>query len=180
MPDGDLFKAISAGKASVVTDHIDTFTETGIRLKSGDELEADIIVTATGLELLFLGGMSVTVDGEPVDISQRLTYKGMMLEGVPNFALAVGYTNAAWTLKADLTADTVCRILSHMQATGRQATAVNTDTELVEMPLLSLQSGYIQRAAHLSPKQGTVPVAGVPELRQGLPGHEAPARSSTT
>jgi cation diffusion facilitator CzcD-associated flavoprotein CzcO len=156
VPDGDLFKAISAGKASVVTDHIDTFTETGIRLKSGDELEADIIVTATGLELLFLGGMSVTVDGEAVDISQRLTYKGMMLEGVPNFALAVGYTNASWTLKADLTADTVCRILNHMRAVGlRQATAVNTDTELVEMPLLSLQSGYIQRAAHLSPKQGT-------------------------
>ena len=156
VPDGDLFTAIREGRASVVTDHIETFTETGLRLKSGDELEADIVVTATGLELLFLGGMEITVDGGPVDISQRLTYKGMMLEGVPNFALAIGYTNASWTLKCDLTCDYVCRMLNHMRTTGRrQATPVNSDADVVEAPLLSLQSGYIQRSAHLSPKQGS-------------------------
>ena len=128
MPDGDLFKAISAGTASVVTDHIDTFTETGIRLESGAELEADIIVTATGLELLFLGGIELTVDGEPVDIPERLTYKGMMLEGVPNFAMAVGYTNASWTLKCDLTCHYVTRLLNHLRDSRlRQCTPVNDD-----------------------------------------------------
>src|SRR5690606_19294361 len=114
VPDGDLFKAIRAGTASVVTDHIDTFAKTGIRLQSGRELEADIIVTATGLELLFVGGVEVTVDGEPVDFSERLTYKGMMLEGVPNAAVAIGYTNASWTLKCDLTCGYVTRLLNHM------------------------------------------------------------------
>jgi cation diffusion facilitator CzcD-associated flavoprotein CzcO len=103
VPDGDLFTAIREGRASVVTDRIDTFTETGLRLESGAELEADIVITATGLELLFLGGMQLSVDGEPVDVSHKLTYKGMMLEGVPNLAVAVGYTNASWTLKCDLT-----------------------------------------------------------------------------
>ncbi|MBV8690277.1 MAG: NAD(P)/FAD-dependent oxidoreductase, partial [Actinobacteria bacterium] len=103
VPNGDLFKAISDGSASVVTDTVNTFTETGIRLGSGTELPADIVVTATGLELLFIGGIEMTVDGSPVDLPNRLTYKGMMLEDVPNFALAVGYTNASWTLKCDLT-----------------------------------------------------------------------------
>ena len=111
-PDGDLFKAIRNGSVSVVTDHIDTFTERGLLLKSGDELEADIIVTATGLELLFIGGIELCVDGEAVDIASKLVYKGMMLEGVPNLAVAVGYTNASWTLKCDLTCNYVCRLLN--------------------------------------------------------------------
>jgi cation diffusion facilitator CzcD-associated flavoprotein CzcO len=156
VPNGDLFASIREGKASVVTDHIETFTPTGIRLKSGDELEADIIVTATGLDLLFLGGMELTVDGTPVDISERLTYKGMMLEGVPNFSLAIGYTNASWTLKCDLTCDYVCRMLNHMRTTGRrQATPTNDGGQVEAVPLLGLQSGYVQRSAHLFPKQGS-------------------------
>src|SRR5690606_20333670 len=153
VPDGDLFKAIRDGRASVVTDHIDTFTETGIRLRSGEELEADVIVTATGLELLFLGGIELTVDGEPVDVANRLAYKGMMLEGVPNAALAIGYTNASWTLKCDLTCDYVTRLLNHLRATGlRQATPRNHDPSISPEPLLGLQSGYITRAADRFPK----------------------------
>ena len=118
VPDGDLFKSIRAGTASVVTDYIDRFTERGLLLVSGTELEADIIVTATGLELLFLGGIALRVDGEAVDPATRLTYKGMMLEGVPNLAVAVGYINASWTLKCDLTCDYVCRLLNHMRGRG--------------------------------------------------------------
>jgi cation diffusion facilitator CzcD-associated flavoprotein CzcO len=156
VPNGDLFKAISAGTASVVTDHIDTFTETGIQLQSGGHLDADLIVTATGLELLFIGGIEVTVDGEEVDVPSRLTYKGMMLEDVPNFALAVGYTNASWTLKCDLTCDYVCRLLNHMHESGlRQCTPTNTDTDVVPAPLLGLTSGYITRAQDRFPKQGS-------------------------
>jgi monooxygenase len=156
VPNGDLFKAISAGSASVVTDHIDTFTEKGILLTSGTELEADVIVTATGLELLFLGGIALSVNGEGVDPSSRLTYKGMMLEGVPNLALAVGYTNASWTLKCDLTCDYVCRLLNEMRSTGqRQCTPVNHNATAVSGPMLGLTSGYIQRSAHLLPKQGS-------------------------
>ena len=156
VPGGDLFKAIRAGTASVVTDHIDTFTERGIRLQSGAELNADIIVTATGLELQFVGGIELTVDGEKVELADRLTYKGMMLEGVPNLAIAVGYTNASWTLKCDLTCRYVCRLLNHLRATGRrQCTPVNRDPSVVAEPLLGLQSGYIQRAADRLPKQGS-------------------------
>ena len=118
VPNGDLFKAISAGTASVVTDRIERFTESGLLLTSGHELEADIIVTATGLELLFLGGIALSVDGAPVDPATRLTYKGMMIEGVPNMALAIGYTNASWTLKCDLTCDYVCRLLNYMRERG--------------------------------------------------------------
>jgi cation diffusion facilitator CzcD-associated flavoprotein CzcO len=156
VPDGDLFKAITAGTASVVTDHVDTFTETGIRLRSGAELDADIIVAATGLELQFVGGIELTVDGEPVELANRLTYKGMMLEGVPNLALAIGYTNASWTLKCDLTCRYVCRLLNHLRDTDRrQCTPVNHDTSVVAEPLLGLQSGYIQRAADRLPSQGS-------------------------
>jgi len=155
-PDGDLFQAIRRGRASVVTDVIDTFTETGIRLQSGEELEADIVVTATGLELLFLGGVELIVDGEKVNVGERLVYKGMMLEGVPNLAIAVGYTNASWTLKADLTCDYVTRLLNHLRRTGlRQATPVNGDTTVAPAPLLGLMSGYIQRSADRFPKQGS-------------------------
>jgi monooxygenase len=155
-PDGDLFRAIREGRASVVTDTIDTFTETGIRLTSGGELEADIIVTATGLDLLFLGGVALTVDGEDPGVTDRLTYKGMMVEGVPNLAIAIGYTNASWTLKCDLTCDYVCRMLNHMRRTGlRQATPVNTDVGVTGRALLGLSSGYVQRAVDRFPKQGT-------------------------
>jgi cation diffusion facilitator CzcD-associated flavoprotein CzcO len=156
VPDGDLFAAIRDGRASVVTDHIDTFTETGLRLQSGAELRADVVVTATGLELLFLGGIEMTVDGEPVDVSERLAYKGMMLEGVPNLALAIGYTNASWTLKCDLTCQYVVRLLTHMHDTGlRQCTPENHDASVSPQPLLGLQSGYVQRAADRFPKQGS-------------------------
>jgi cation diffusion facilitator CzcD-associated flavoprotein CzcO len=155
-PNGDLFKSIRQGQASVVTDRIDTFTENGLRLESGTELDADVIITATGLELLFLGGLHLSVDGEEVDVANKLSYKGMMLEGVPNLALAFGYTNASWTLKCDLTCDYVCRLLNHMRATGlRQCMPVNADASVSPEPLLGLSSGYIQRSAHLFPKQGS-------------------------
>lgn len=156
VPDGDLFKAIGGGKVSVATDQIDTFTETAVRLLSGDELEADIVVTATGLELLFLGGVDLIVDSEKVDISKRLAYKGMMLEGVPNMAMAIGYTNASWTLKCDLTCQYVTRLLNRMHATGlRQCTAVNEDLSVIPQPLLNLTSGYVLRSADRFPKQGS-------------------------
>ena len=156
VPNGDLFKAIRAGSASVATGHIDTFTEHGIRLQSGQELEADIVVSATGLELLFLGGIEMTIDGEPIDVPSRLTYKGMMLEGVPNLALGVGYTNASWTLKCDLTCDYVMRMLNHMRDKGlRQCTPHNDDASVSPAPLLGLNSGYITRSADKFPKQGS-------------------------
>ena len=155
-PNGDLFKAIKKGTASVVTDHIDTFTERGILLESGAELEADIIVTATGLELLFVGGVEVTVDGEKVDLPNLLTYKGMMLEGVPNVAMAIGYTNASWTLKCDLTCQYVTRLVNHMHETGlRQCTAVNSDPTVTPQPLL----GPVVRLRHPVGRQ--VPEAGL-------------------
>ena len=157
VPNGDLFKSIRDGTASVVTDHIERFTEKGLRLTSGDELEADIIVTATGLQLLFLGGIALSVDGEAVDPASRLTYKGMMLEGVPNMAIAIGYTNASWTLKCDLTCDYVCRLLNHMHEQGQtQCVPRNNDGSVGSGPILGLTSGYIQRSAHLLPKQGSV------------------------
>jgi cation diffusion facilitator CzcD-associated flavoprotein CzcO len=153
--DGELFKAIRTGRASVVTDQIDSFTDKGLRLASGTEIEADVIVTATGLELLFLGGIAVSVDGEAVRLADKMTYKGMMLEGIPNAAMAVGYTNASWTLKCELTCDYVCRLLNHMRDAGlRQCTPINRDPSVVPTPLLPLSSGYVQRAAHAFPKQG--------------------------
>ena len=155
-PNGDLFKAISDGKASVVTDHIKTFTERGLLLESGTELDADVIVTATGLDLLFIGGVELRVDDEVVDIATRLTYKGMMLEGVPNFAIAFGYTNASWTLKCELTCDYVCRLLNEMRASGmRQCTPVNSDDTMKPQNMLSLTSSYVLRSAHKFPKQGS-------------------------
>jgi cation diffusion facilitator CzcD-associated flavoprotein CzcO len=157
VPGGDLFAAIRSGRASVVTDRIDTFTEEGVLLESGAEVEADVVVTATGLELLFLGGIELAVDdGEPVDVAGLLTYKGMMLEGVPNLAVAIGYTNASWTLKCDLTAAHVARLLNHMRARGmRQCMPVNRDPSVMPLPLLDLESGYIRRAADRMPKQGS-------------------------
>lgn len=155
--DGDLFAALRAGTASVVTDGIDRFTSTGVKLSSGAELEADVVVTATGLDMLFIGGIDVSVDGESVDPGSRLLYKGMMVEGVPNLAVALGYANASWTLKADLTSRYVCRLLDHMRATGmRQCTALNRTAHQVEGSVLGLSSGYLQRAADQMPRQGSV------------------------
>ena len=156
VPNGDLFAAIRQGTVSVVTDRIERFTAKGIRLESGAELPADIVVTATGLELLFLGGMQVTVDGEQLDLTQRLVYKGMMLQDVPNLAVSIGYTNASWTLKCDLTCEYVCRLLDRMHRTGqRQCMPVNTDPAVTPEPLLGLNAGYVLRAADRLPKQGT-------------------------
>jgi cation diffusion facilitator CzcD-associated flavoprotein CzcO len=156
VPNGDLFKAICDGDASVVTETIDCITESGIRLDSGEELEADVIVTATGLNLLFLGGMELVVDGEMVDLAKKMAYKGMMLNGVPNCAFTVGYTNASWTLKADLTSEYVCRVLAHMDAHGyRKSVPEVTDPSIEEVPLLDFTSGYVQRSLHEFPKQGS-------------------------
>ena len=156
VPNGDLFKAISAGKASVVTDTITTFDATGIELDSGEHLDADIIITATGLELLFLGGIALTVDGDEVRINDKLSYKGMMLDGVPNLAFAIGYTNASWTLKCDLTCDYVTRLLNHMHHQGlRQCAPDASDAADSDAPVFGLNSGYITRAADRVPRQGT-------------------------
>jgi cation diffusion facilitator CzcD-associated flavoprotein CzcO len=155
VPDGDLFEAINDGRASVVTDHIDTFTSSGIRLESGTELDADIIVSATGLSMLFLGGIELVVDGEKVDPGKRLTYKGMMLQDVPNLAFAIGYTNASWTLKCELTSDYVARLLTRLHETGmRQCTPTGPMDGAEPQPLLPLSSGYVQRAVDAFPKQG--------------------------
>ncbi|MFZ5756173.1 MAG: flavin-containing monooxygenase [Pseudomonadota bacterium] len=155
VPDGDLFRVLRKGKASVVTDHIDTFTEKGIKLKSGTELEADIIITATGLDLQMLGGMQLNVDGKPFDLSQSMNYKGVMFQNLPNLAMMFGYTNASWTLKSDLSSEYVCRLLKHMDKTGnRQCTPRNHDPEVVPVPFVDMQSGYLQRAAGRMPKQG--------------------------
>jgi cation diffusion facilitator CzcD-associated flavoprotein CzcO len=155
VPDGDLFKAISDGRASVVTDRIESFTESGIRLVSGTELPADIIVTATGLKLVPLGGVQFTVDGESIDLSRTVSYKGMMLSGVPNLGLAIGYVNASWTLKADLTSMYVCRLLNYMERRGfRQCTPRCPPGMIGERPLLDLSSGYVARSIQEFPKQG--------------------------
>ena len=156
VPDSDLFKAIGEGKAEVVTDTIASFTENGIRLASGKELEADIIVTATGLKLLALGGAKFSVDGASVDISKAVSYKGMMLSDVPNLALAIGYINASWTLKADLTSMYVCRLLNYMDSHHyRQCTPRLSGDIAGERPLLDLTSGYVQRSIDEFPRQGS-------------------------
>jgi monooxygenase len=156
VPDGDLFRAIRAQRASVVTDESETFTEKGLKLKSGVELEADLIVTATGLNLEVLGGLHITVDGAPVDLARTLNYKGMMFSGVPNLASSFGYTNASWTLKSDLTCEYVCRLLNHMRKHGlRQCTPRNNDPTISEEPWVDFSSGYFQRAMHKFPKQGS-------------------------
>jgi cation diffusion facilitator CzcD-associated flavoprotein CzcO len=155
VPDADLFKAISSGAASVVTDRIATFTETGIQLESGKHLDADIIVTATGLNLQLLGGMSLTVDGKSVDLADTVAYKAVMLAGVPNFAFAFGYTNSSWTLKVGLLCEHFCRLLSHMDAQGYDiARAEVGDPGMQIRPLLDLSAGYVQRALDRMPKQG--------------------------
>jgi cation diffusion facilitator CzcD-associated flavoprotein CzcO len=155
-PDGDLFAAISSGKASVVTDELVEFTGTGLRLASGAELAADIVVTATGLRLLVLGGIRLAVDGRDVKVPETLAYKGMMLSGVPNFAFTIGYTNASWTLKADLVGEYVVRLLRHMDRHGYdQCVPTNDDPTVTERPLLDFQAGYVLRSVHEFPKAGS-------------------------
>jgi monooxygenase len=154
VPDGDLFKAISSGSASIVTDRIETFTAQGITLASGRELLADIVVTATGLNLLMLGGMELEVDGEKVDLAEKVVYKGAMLGGVPNMAMALGYTNASWTLKADLISEYVCRLLRYMDEHGYvRCTPVEPDPNIPREPVLNLKSGYVMRSIDRLPKQ---------------------------
>jgi monooxygenase len=154
VPNNDLFRALRRGRASMVTDTIDTFTEDGLRLGSGRSLDADVIVTATGLNLLTMGGIGFTVDGAPVDVADTVAYKGMMLSGVPNFAFAIGYTNASWTLKVDLASSYLCRLLDHMDAHGYdQVTPVRPDPDLELRPLIDLTSGYVQRSIDQLPKQ---------------------------
>ena len=155
-PDADLFAAIKFGRASVVTDHIETFTETGIRLCSGSELAADIIVTATGLVMQVMSGIELTVEGVPVDLAKTLSYKGSMYSDIPNLASAFGYTNASWTLKAELTAQYVCRLLNYMACHGYiRCTPRIHDPSITAEPMLDFTSGYVQRAIHKLPRQGS-------------------------
>jgi cation diffusion facilitator CzcD-associated flavoprotein CzcO len=158
IPDGDLFRAIRHGRASVATGRIDTFTEHGVRLESGQEIAADIVVTATGLQLLALGGVQLTVDGRDVELPETMAYRSLMLSGVPNFALTIGYTNASWTLKADLTSEYVCRLLRYMDRRGYDVCVpVQDDPEVAERPLLDFAAGYILRSMHEFPKSGSRP-----------------------
>lgn len=156
VPDADLFNAMRNGRVSVVTDHIDTFTETGLLLKSGEHLDADIIVTATGLVMKLFSGMQLVVDNKPVDLPKTLVYKGMMFSDVPNLAFAVGYTNASWTLKCDLTAEYVCRLLNHMDQHGYAVCVPRANDPSVEPePVIDFNSGYVLRAIDTLPRQGS-------------------------
>jgi cation diffusion facilitator CzcD-associated flavoprotein CzcO len=155
VPSGDLFRAIREGKASVTTDRIETFTATGVRLASGEELEADIIVTATGLRLQAFGGIDLDIDGKPVNISKKVAFRGMMLDGVPNMAFLIGYTNASWTLKVGPVCEHFCRLLAHMDELEADTCAVELPyPHMPTRPLLGLKSGYVQRALHELPRQG--------------------------
>ncbi|MFI9403174.1 flavin-containing monooxygenase [Nocardia sp. NPDC052316] len=154
VPDADFFKAMKKGKAEVVTDHIDTFVPEGIRLKSGRILAADIVVTATGLQMLPFGGIVPRVDGRPIALADQFIWQGAMLTGLPNFAVCVGYTNASWTLRADLSSRLVCKILNHMDRRGYAAVVPEPDGKIAEQPLLELAAGYIQRSIDDFPRQG--------------------------
>tara|TARA_B110000093_G_C12951171_1_gene402664 strand:- start:919 stop:2379 length:1461 start_codon:yes stop_codon:yes gene_type:complete len=156
VPDGDLFRSLRKGTSSVVTGHIKTFTKTGIKLESGDLLKADLVVSATGLELLPMGGMAIEVDGKLMSLPDTLGFRGMMLSDIPNFVLAAGYTNASWTLKCDLTSEYVCRMLNHMDKKGFQyCVARNLDPNMERVAFLDLASGYVDRSIDSFPKQGT-------------------------
>jgi monooxygenase len=156
VPDGDLFRAIHGGGVTVETGHIDRFTETGIRLRSGKEIEADLVVTATGLRLKFLGGLELEVDGKRIEPHKTMAYKGMMCSDVPNMALAIGYTNASWTLKCDLTSEYVCRLLNYMDERGyAYCCPRRNDPDLKEGPLIDFSSGYVQRSIDTFPRQGS-------------------------
>ncbi len=166
VPDGDLFKTLREGQATVVTDTIESFTEIGIKLASGKELSADVIVTATGLTMKLLNNIEVIVDGKPIELSKTFNYKGTMFSGVPNFALAMGYTNASWTLKAELSCLYVCRLLNYMDRHKYRAAVPSYIEGTTGQPMVSLTSGYVQRAVSELPKQGmTMPWT----LRQDYP-----------
>ena len=154
VPDADLFQALGSGKASIVTDSIESFTEKGLRLRSGEELQADIIVTATGLKIVPFGNIQAQVDGRVIEPSQAVVYKGLMLSGVPNLAWCVGYTNASWTLRSDLSSRYVCRLLNYMDEQGYITAMPLAQDDVGERPLLDLTSGYVTRAASQLPKQG--------------------------
>ena len=154
VPNGDLFRSIKSGQSSVVTDTIETFAPDGIRLASGETLKADIVVTATGLDLQVLGGLEVIVDGARIDPAKTMSYKGLMYSGVPNLASATGYTNASWTLKCDLTCEYVCRLLNTMKAQGYDQCVPHRDPSVAEMPWLDFSSGYVQRSVDKFPRQG--------------------------
>jgi cyclohexanone monooxygenase len=155
VPDGDLFREIREGRASVVTAGIERFTDSGVKLTSGDELRADIVVVATGLQLNVLGDVAIRIDGRLCDVGEALAYKGMMLSDVPNLAMTFGYTNASWTLKADLTAAYVCRLLRYMDRHGHSVAVPRRDAAIVPQPFLTFTSGYVQRALAILPKQGS-------------------------
>jgi cation diffusion facilitator CzcD-associated flavoprotein CzcO len=156
VPDADLFRAMNEGRVSVVTDYIETFTEDGLLLESGDHLDADIIVTATGLVLKLFSGMQLVVDGAPVELPKTLVYKGMMFSDVPNFAYAVGYTNASWTLKCDLTSEYVCRLLNHMDQHGYNVCTPRVrDLDIEDEPVIDFNSGYVLRGLDALPRQGS-------------------------
>ena len=156
VPDGDLFKILRSGQASVRTDQIERFTETGLQLKSGKHLEADIVVSATGLEIQILGGIQATIDGKPLDTSKHMLYQGVMVSDVPNMAMIIGYINASWTLKVDIAAEYICRLLNYMdQKQWAEVIPQGDATELMDDTVMgSLSSGYIARAANVMPKQG--------------------------
>lgn len=154
VPDADLFEALKSGDAEIVTDHIDRFVPEGIRLKSGRVLEADVVVTATGLQLLAFGGIAPSVDGRPVELDKQFVWRGAMMTGVPNFAVCIGYTNASWTLRADLTSRLVCKVLNHLRENGYAAVEPRPTSTLHERPLLDLASGYVQRSIDAFPRQG--------------------------
>ena len=156
IPDGDLFNAINAGKASVVTGEIDSFNENGIRLRSGQQLDADIVITATGLTVQMLGGMSISVDGQPQNVHEQMTYKGVLVQDVPNMAAVFGYANAPWTLKAELSANYLCRLLKHMDANGKTVAIPRDDGDnRMDTNILgTLSSSYVQRGDVTLPRQG--------------------------
>ena len=157
VPDDDMFNAINAGGAKVVTDHIKRFTETGIELETGEHLDADIIISATGLKLLVMGGASFMVDGEAVDFSKKTTYKGLMVSDVPNMVTIFGYINASWTLRADLAAEWVCRALNYMSSTQTTKMVPVVPDVIKDMPtkdwIADFPAGYMQRSMHLQPRQ---------------------------
>ncbi len=154
VPDGDLFRVLRRGEASIVTGRIARFTAKGVELESGEHLDADVVVTATGLNLLPVGGLSLAVAGTPVDLTETVSYKGMMLSGVPNFTMVIGYTNAYWTLKADLVSRYVCRLIHHLDAGGFASATPVAPPEGADRPFLDLSSGYVQRSLAALPRQG--------------------------
>ena len=165
MPDGDLFKTLSDGGAEIVTAEIDRFTERGIRLRDGSELEADVIITATGLNLMPFGGARFAVDGREVELPRTMAYKSMMLSDVPNFVYTIGYTNISWTLKADLVAEYACRLINHMDANGLRRAVPERDPSVAERPFMDFEPGYVLRVLDQLPRQGSeAPVAAEHEL----------------